>query len=75
MMNQVDQQELATSIADIFRVKMAHRNVNVSTDDIMQVRGAIKAITDQYVDNSMIQNTQYDPRVGQVVNVEDQVDE
>jgi len=70
MINTYDAQEIATAIADIYRTKCAQRRVDLTTDEIDAVRNFVYESLSNKVDNSMIQNVQFDPRRNEVVNVE-----
>jgi hypothetical protein len=68
MINTYDAQEIATAIADIYRTKLAQRRVDVTGDELDAVRNFVYSQLSNKVDNSMIQSTQYDPRLNKVVD-------
>ena len=70
MINKYDAQEIAASITDIYRVKLAQRSVDVTSDELDAVRNFIHESLSNKIDNAMIQNSQYDPRLGRVADVQ-----
>jgi ubiquinone biosynthesis protein UbiJ len=71
LINKYDAQEIATQITDIYRTKLAQRRVDVTAEELDAVRNFVFESLSNKVDNSMIQNTQYDPRAARLVNVEE----
>lgn len=69
MINVFDQAQIATDISNVLRVRGSHHRVDISSADLEALRNFTTDLLSKYVDNAMIQNTQFDPSKGEVVDV------
>lgn len=58
MINRLDSEEIVKQTTDTFRTLMAHRSVDVSSDDYDAVRNFLKELLSNYVDNQKLTGVQ-----------------
>jgi len=66
MINKHDAAEIAKNTAETFRVKTAHRGVDLTGDEYDAIIAVCTDILEGKIDNSMIQDKQYNPATRRV---------
>lgn len=66
MINKMDAAEIAKATADAFRVRTAHRNVDISGNDYELIVKTCVDILEPLIDNSQILDRQLNPATGRV---------
>ncbi|KKK50879.1 hypothetical protein LCGC14_3120610 [marine sediment metagenome] len=69
MINANDIEEISKSVTDVLRVRSAWTRVNLTSDDLTEVRNFITSILSKYEDNTNITNRQYNPKTNETEEV------
>lgn len=69
MINAHDIEEISKSVTDVLRVRSAWTRVNLTSDDLIEVRNFITSILSKYEDNTNITNRQYNPQTNETEEV------
>lgn len=69
MINANDIEEISKSVTDVLRVRSAWTRVNLTSDDLTEVRNFITKILSKYEDNTNITNRQYNPKTNETEEV------